>query len=91
MYHVPVTFLLRSRGVSVTYLYLYGLSLSYVRLMKAYVLRSLYVRVTYVWRMKCTRMYYVPFLSAAYLFTLFMQFAHYSYQLSEVEDATGEI
>ena len=48
------------------------------------------------------RMYYVPFLSAAYLFFntyenkrlcsfLFMQFAHYSYQLSEVEDATGEI
>ena len=57
------------------------------------------VRVTFI-----RRMYYVPFLSAAYLFctncflipeqtvvfTLFMQFAHYSYQLSEVEDATVE-
>ena len=35
MYHVRMTFLLRSRGVSVTYLYSYGLSLSYVRRIKA--------------------------------------------------------
>ena len=39
---------LRSRGLSVTYLYSYGISLSYVR-------RMCYVRVTYVWRMKCAR------------------------------------
>ena len=73
--------------------------------------RMCYVRVTYVWHMKCTRdvstayVSYVPFLSAAYLFCtdcflipirtigcvhFFMQFAHYSYQLSEVEYATGE-
>ena len=51
MYHLRLTFLLRSRGVSVTYLYSYGISLSYVRRIKAYVL----VRVTYgVWRMKYT-------------------------------------
>ena len=52
MYHVRVTFLLRSRGVSVTYLYSYGISLSYVRRVS---MRMCYVRVTYVWRMKCTR------------------------------------
>ena len=40
MYHVRVTFLLHSRGVSVTYLYSYGISLSYVRRVKAYVLRT---------------------------------------------------
>ena len=40
MYHVRVTFLLRSRGVSVTYLYSYGMSLSYVRRINAYVLRT---------------------------------------------------
>ena len=40
MYHVRVTFLLHSRGVSVTYLYSYGISLSYVRRIKAYVLRT---------------------------------------------------
>ena len=50
MYHVRVTFLLRSRGVSVTYLYSYGISLSYVWRINANVLRT-----TYVWRMKCTR------------------------------------
>ena len=56
MSHVLVTFLLRSRGVSVTYLYSYGISLSYIRRIKAYVLPGMcYVRVTYVWRMKCTR------------------------------------
>ena len=38
MYHVRVTFLLRSRGVSVMYLYSYGISLSYVRRINAYVL-----------------------------------------------------
>ena len=38
MYHIRVTFLLRSRGVSVTYLYSYGISLSFVRRIKAYVL-----------------------------------------------------
>ena len=36
------TLLLRSRGVSVTYLYSYGISLSYVRRIKAYV-RVMYV------------------------------------------------
>ena len=51
MYHVRVTFLLRSRGVSVTYLYSYGISFSYVRRIRC----MCYVRVTYVWRMKCTR------------------------------------
>ena len=35
------------RGVSVTYLYSYGYLLSYVQAL-------FYVRVTYVWRMKCT-------------------------------------
>ena len=51
MFHVRVTFLLRSRGVSVTYLYSYGISLSCVWVSR----RMCYVRVTYVWRMKCTR------------------------------------
>ena len=36
MFHVLVTFLLRSRGVSVTYLYAYVILLSYVRRIKAY-------------------------------------------------------
>ena len=40
MYNVRVTFLLRSRGVSMTYLYSYGILLSYVRRIKAYVLRT---------------------------------------------------
>ena len=49
MYHVRVTFLLRSRGVSVTYLYSYGISLSYVRRIKAYmyVLRTCDVCMAY--------------------------------------------
>ena len=51
MYNVRVTFLLRSRGVSVTYLYSYGIPPSYVRRIKAYVLQ----RVTYIYRMKYTR------------------------------------
>ena len=40
MYHVCVTFLLRASGVSVTYLYSYGISLSHVRRINAYVLRT---------------------------------------------------
>ena len=40
MYHERVTFLLRSRGVSVTYLYSYGILLSYVWRISAYVLRT---------------------------------------------------
>ena len=51
MYHIRVTFLLCSRGVSVTNLFLYGISLSYVRHIKAYVLCTCDV---IVWRMKCT-------------------------------------
>ena len=47
MYHVHVTFLLHSRGVSVTYLYLYGISLSYVQRIKAYVLRTCGVCMAY--------------------------------------------
>ena len=49
MYHVRVTFLLRSRGVSVTnmYLYSYGISLSYVRRINAYVLRTCDVCMAY--------------------------------------------
>ena len=47
MYHVRVTFLLRSRGVSVTYLYSYGISLSNVRRIKAYVLRTCEVCMAY--------------------------------------------
>ena len=47
MYHVQVTSLLRSRGVSVTYLYLYGISLSYARCIKAYVLRTCDVCMAY--------------------------------------------
>ena len=47
MYHVRVTFLLRSRGVSVTYPYLYGISLSCVRRIKAYVLRTCDVCMAY--------------------------------------------
>ena len=47
MYHVRVTFLLRSRGVSVTYLYSYGFSLSYVRRINAYVLRTYDVCMAY--------------------------------------------
>ena len=48
MYHVRVTFILRCRGVSVNHpifhFRMYGVSR-----------RMCYVRVTYVWRMKCTR------------------------------------
>ena len=47
MYHVRVMFLLRSRGVSVTYLYSYGISLSYVRRINAYVLRTCDVCMAY--------------------------------------------
>ena len=47
MYHVRVTFLLRSRGVSVTNLYSYGISLSYVQRIKAYVLRTSDVCMAY--------------------------------------------
>ena len=47
MYHVRVTFLLRSRGVSVTYLYSYGISLSYVRRINAYVLLTCDVCMAY--------------------------------------------
>ena len=47
MYHVRVTSLLRSLGVSVTYLYLYGISLSYVRRINAYVLRTCVVCMAY--------------------------------------------
>ena len=72
--------------------------------------RMCYVRVTYAWRMKCTRDVSTAYalrsiltcgVSVLYqlLFNIydmrtnveFMQFAHYSYQLSEVDDATGEI
>ena len=44
MYHVRETFLLRSRGVSVTYLYSYGISLSRI---KAFVLRTCDVSIAY--------------------------------------------
>ena len=47
MYHGRVTFLLRSRGVSVTYLYSYGISLSHVRRIKTYVLRTYDVCMAY--------------------------------------------
>ena len=47
MYYVRVTFLLRSRGLSVTYLYSYGISLSYVWRIKAYVLRTCDVCLAY--------------------------------------------
>ena len=47
MYHVRVTYLLRSCGVSVTYLYKYGISLSYVRRIKVYVLSTCDVCVAY--------------------------------------------
>ena len=46
MYHVRVTFLLRSRIRDVD-LYTYGISLSYVRRIKAYVLRTCDVCMTY--------------------------------------------
>ena len=44
MYHVRETFLLCSRGVSVTYLYSYGISLSRI---KAFVLRTSDVSIAY--------------------------------------------
>ena len=44
---VPAMFPLHSRGVSVTYLYSYGISLSYVRRIKAYVLRTCDVCMAY--------------------------------------------
>ena len=47
MYHVRVTFLLRSRGVSATYLYLCGTSFSYVRRIKVYVLRTCDIWMAY--------------------------------------------
>ena len=47
MCHVRMTFLLHSRGVFVTYLNLYGISLSYVRRIKAYELRTCDVCVAY--------------------------------------------
>ena len=47
MHHVRVTFLLRSPGVSVGYLYSYGISLSSVRRIKAYVLRTCDVCMAY--------------------------------------------
>ena len=52
MLHVRLTFLLRSRVVSVTYQYSYEISLSYVRRIKANVLLTYAV---YIWRIKCTR------------------------------------
>ena len=45
--YVPRTSLLRSRGVSVTYLYLYGISILYVWRIKAYVLRTCVVCMAY--------------------------------------------
>ena len=47
MHHVRVTFLLRSRGVFVTYPYSFGISLSYVRRINAYVLRTCDVCMAY--------------------------------------------
>ena len=47
MCHVRVTFQLRSSGVSVTYLYSYGISLSHVRRIKAYVRRTCDVCMAY--------------------------------------------
>ena len=47
MYHVRVTFLLCSCGASVTYLYSYGISLSHIRSIKAYVLRTCKVCMAY--------------------------------------------
>ena len=52
MLHVRLTFLLRSRVVSVTYQYSYEISLSYVRRIKANIF---YLRMPYIWRIKCTR------------------------------------
>ena len=47
MHHVRVTFLLRFCGVSVTYPYSYEISLSYVRHINAYVLRTCDVCMAY--------------------------------------------
>ena len=47
MYHVRVTILLRSRDISVTYLYSFGILLSYLRRIKAYVLRTCDVCMAY--------------------------------------------
>ena len=47
MFHVRVTLLLCSCGVSVTYLFSYGISLSYVRCIKAYVLCTCDVCMAY--------------------------------------------
>ena len=47
MYHVRVTFLLRPRGVFVTYLYSYGILLSYVRRINTYVLRTCDICMAY--------------------------------------------
>ena len=65
MYHVHVTFLLRSCGVSVTYLYFTFVCTAYQGVCATYVWRMYgvwSVRVTYL-----QRMHYVPFLSTAYL------------------------
>ena len=59
---VPATFLC---GVSVTYLYSYGISFSYVRRIKVYVPRTYDVCMVYD---VYSCIYCVPFLSAAYLF-----------------------
>ena len=52
MLHVRLTFLLRSRVVSVTYQYSYEISLSYVWRIKANVLLTYAVYMAYT---KCTR------------------------------------
>ena len=47
MLHVRLTFLLRSRVVSVTYQYSYEISISYVRRIKANILRTYAVYMAY--------------------------------------------
>ena len=69
MYHVRVTFLLRSRGVSVTYLYSYGISLRMFGVSR----RMCYVCVTYVWRTKCKRDASVAYLFCANCFLIPMR------------------
>ena len=54
MYHVRVTLLLRPCGASVTHLYSYGVSLSYVWRIKTYVLRMCDVFVAYEAYVRCT-------------------------------------
>ena len=105
MYYVRVTLLLRSRGVSVSYLYSYEISLS--PSMYGVSRRMCYVRVTYVWRMNCTPDVYTAYVlrsiliyGVSFLYQLLFNayenkrlclLCSYSNQLSEVEDATGEI